>query len=93
MTWSDAFICSFVFHTEQFNGIGELLEILGSIINGFALPLKQEHKVFLVRVLLPLHKPRCLSMYHAQVRADGFVAWGTMRSALFAVGLLCGAVH
>ncbi|VDN34744.1 unnamed protein product, partial [Cylicostephanus goldi] len=28
-----------------------------SIINGFALPLKQEHKVFLVKVLLPLHKP------------------------------------
>ena len=26
---------------------GELLEILGSIINGFALPLKDEHKSFL----------------------------------------------
>ncbi|EJW75929.1 protein phosphatase 2a, partial [Wuchereria bancrofti] len=38
-----------------------------SIINGFALPLKQEHKVFLVKVLLPLHKPRCLSLYHAQL--------------------------
>ena len=24
--------------------LGELLEILGSIINGFALPLKEEHK-------------------------------------------------
>ena len=23
--------------------------------------------MFLVRVLLPLHKPRCLSMYHAQL--------------------------
>uniref|UniRef100_A0AC35U1W1 Serine/threonine protein phosphatase 2A regulatory subunit n=1 Tax=Rhabditophanes sp. KR3021 TaxID=114890 RepID=A0AC35U1W1_9BILA len=58
---------SFVFETDSFNGVGELLEILGSIINGFALPLKQEHKVFLVRVLLPLHKPRCLSLYHAQL--------------------------
>ncbi|GMR56480.1 hypothetical protein PMAYCL1PPCAC_26675 [Pristionchus mayeri] len=58
---------SFVFETDSFNGVGELLEILGSIINGFALPLKQEHKVFLVKVLLPLHKPRCLSMYHAQL--------------------------
>ncbi|VDN17983.1 unnamed protein product [Gongylonema pulchrum] len=58
---------SFVFETDSFNGVGELLEILGSIINGFALPLKQEHKVFLVKVLLPLHKPRCLSLYHAQV--------------------------
>ncbi|CAI0425746.1 unnamed protein product [Linum tenue] len=54
----------FVFETEKHNGIAELLEILGSIINGFALPLKEEHKMFLVRALIPLHKPRCLAMYH-----------------------------
>ena len=35
----------FVYETERHNGIAELLEILGSIINGFALPLKEEHKV------------------------------------------------
>jgi serine/threonine-protein phosphatase 2A regulatory subunit B' len=35
----------FIFETEHHNGIAELLEILGSIINGFALPLKEEHKV------------------------------------------------
>lgn len=58
---------SFVYETDSFNGVGELLEILGSIINGFALPLKQEHKVFLVKVLLPLHKPKSLSFYHAQL--------------------------
>ncbi|XP_033610418.1 serine/threonine-protein phosphatase 2A 56 kDa regulatory subunit epsilon isoform-like [Cryptotermes secundus] len=57
----------FVYETEHFNGVGELLEILGSIINGFALPLKSEHKQFLVKVLLPLHKVRCLSLYHAQL--------------------------
>ena len=34
----------FIFETERHNGIAELLEILGSIINGFALPLKEEHK-------------------------------------------------
>ena len=33
----------FVYETEANHGIGELLEILGSIINGFALPLKPEH--------------------------------------------------
>jgi serine/threonine-protein phosphatase 2A regulatory subunit B' len=38
-----------------------------SIINGFALPLKSEHKQFLVKVLLPLHKVKCLSLYHAQL--------------------------
>ncbi|KAF8775747.1 hypothetical protein HU200_004268 [Digitaria exilis] len=42
----------FVFETEKHNGIAELLEILGSIINGFALPLKEEHKLFLVRALI-----------------------------------------
>ncbi|CAD6993908.1 unnamed protein product [Ceratitis capitata] len=52
---------------QHFNGVGELLEILGSIINGFALPLKAEHKQFLVKVLLPLHKVKCLGLYHAQL--------------------------
>lgn len=56
-----------IFETEKHNGIAELLEILGSIINGFALPLKEEHKLFLVRVLIPLHKPKCLVMYHQQL--------------------------
>ncbi|GFQ05514.1 serine/threonine protein phosphatase 2a 57 kDa regulatory subunit b' alpha isoform [Phtheirospermum japonicum] len=57
----------FIFETERYNGIGELLEILGSIINGFALPMKEEHKLFLVRALIPLHKPKCLSSYHQQL--------------------------
>ncbi|OVA17575.1 Protein phosphatase 2A [Macleaya cordata] len=57
----------FIFETEKHNGIAELLEILGSIINGFALPLKEEHKFFLVRVLIPLHKPKCIPMYHQQL--------------------------
>uniref|UniRef100_A0AAY4B4L9 Serine/threonine protein phosphatase 2A regulatory subunit n=1 Tax=Denticeps clupeoides TaxID=299321 RepID=A0AAY4B4L9_9TELE len=37
------------------------------IINGFALPLKAEHKQFLVKVLIPLHTVRSLSLFHAQV--------------------------
>lgn len=57
----------FIYETEYHNGIAELLEILGSIINGFALPLKEEHKLFLIRVLLPLHKVKSVSMYHAQL--------------------------
>lgn len=57
----------FVYETERFNGIGELLEILGSIINGFALPLKEEHKIFLIKVLMPLHKVKSLSLYHPQL--------------------------
>ncbi|KAJ1656599.1 serine/threonine-protein phosphatase 2A 56 kDa regulatory subunit delta isoform [Dispira simplex] len=54
----------FVYEQEKHHGIAELLEILGSIINGFALPLKEEHRQFLVRVLLPLHKAKSLIVYY-----------------------------
>ncbi|TMW90194.1 hypothetical protein EJD97_016089 [Solanum chilense] len=57
----------FIYETERHSGIGELLEILGSIINGFALPMKEEHKLFLVRALIPLHKPKSVAMYHQQL--------------------------
>jgi serine/threonine-protein phosphatase 2A regulatory subunit B' len=57
----------FIYETERHNGIAELLEILGSIINGFALPLKDEHKTFLTRVLIPLHKVKSLALYHPQL--------------------------
>ena len=36
-------------------GIAELLEICGSIIGGFTVPINPEHILFLKRVLLPLH--------------------------------------
>ncbi|KAI4346477.1 hypothetical protein L6164_007370 [Bauhinia variegata] len=57
----------FIFETERYNGIAELLEILGSIINGFALPMKEEHKLFLVRALVPLHKTKSIATYHQQL--------------------------
>lgn len=57
----------FIYETSRHNGIAELLEILGSIINGFALPIKEQHKQFLARVLLPLHKVRYLSVFHPQL--------------------------
>ena len=58
---------TFIYETERHNGIAELLEVLGSIINGFAIPLKEEHKTFLMRVLLPLHKAKYLNSYHPQL--------------------------
>ncbi|CAD5231657.1 unnamed protein product [Bursaphelenchus xylophilus] len=58
---------TFIYETERHNGIAELLEILGSIINGFSVPLKEEHVTFLLRVLLPLHKAKSLINYHAQL--------------------------
>lgn len=57
----------FTYENDKHAGIGELLEILGSIINGFALPLKEEHKSFLRKYLLPLYKPRGMLNYHPQL--------------------------
>lgn len=59
----------YIYEVEKFNGVAELLEILGSIINGFAIPLKEEHKLFLKRVLIPLHKAHSLQAFHPQVRS------------------------
>lgn len=52
---------------ERYFGISELLEIYGSIIHGFAIPLRDEHKLFLKRVLIPLHKPKGLVAYQRQL--------------------------
>ncbi|KAL6556582.1 hypothetical protein OROGR_005870 [Orobanche gracilis] len=57
----------FAFENEKRNGIAELLEIFGSVITGFALPLKEEHKIFLLRALVPLHKPKSLGVYFQQL--------------------------
>jgi serine/threonine-protein phosphatase 2A regulatory subunit B' len=57
----------YIYVTGRHNGIGELLEILGSIVNGFAIPLKKEHLLFLERALIPLHKPRGVAAYHPQL--------------------------
>lgn len=57
----------FVYEDDHHNGISELLEILGSIINGFAVPLKAEHRRFLEMVLIPLHKVKNVSQFHQQL--------------------------
>ena len=57
----------YIYETQQHNGIAELLEILASIINGFAQPVKQEHKAMLERCLIPLHKLKGVAVYHHQL--------------------------
>ncbi|KAD5507711.1 hypothetical protein R6Q59_031494 [Mikania micrantha] len=58
----------FTYETDhRQNGIAEILEIWGSIINGFTVPLKDQHKLFLFRVLIPLHKPTNMMVYHRQL--------------------------
>ncbi|KAE8690099.1 Serine/threonine protein phosphatase 2A 57 kDa regulatory subunit B' theta isoform [Hibiscus syriacus] len=77
------------FMGKKHNGIAELLEILGSIINGFALPLKEEHKHFLLeggdvtqaaefqRRMVPLFRRigRCLNSSHLQVAERALFLW------------------
>lgn len=62
-------------HLLQINWTSLILSSSSSsIINGFALPLKEEHKIFLLKVLLPLHKVKSLSVYHPQVDIVPFVS-------------------
>jgi hypothetical protein len=45
--------CRFIYEKPgTHNGIAELLEIFGSIVNGFTVPLKDEHKTFLLKVCI-----------------------------------------
>lgn len=55
------------YEKEEHNGLTELLEILSSIISGYASPLKDEHKSFAKRVLIPLHKVRGLQNFNTQL--------------------------
>lgn len=52
---SDCFL-TLIHETYKFNGVAELLDILASIISGFAVPLREEHVVSFKTVMIPLHK-------------------------------------
>ncbi|KAF4656419.1 Serine/threonine-protein phosphatase 2A 56 kDa regulatory subunit delta isoform [Perkinsus chesapeaki] len=58
------FLLRIISESASHNGVAEMLEILGSIINGFALPLKEEHKLFLEKCLIPLHTARSLNAFY-----------------------------
>ena len=58
---------TYIYETRYFCGINELLEIMISIINGYAVPLKQEHKDFLINILLPLHTSYYLHIFHSNL--------------------------
>lgn len=52
---SDCFL-TLIHETYKFNGVAELLDILASIISGFAVPLREEHVISFKNVMIPLHK-------------------------------------
>jgi serine/threonine-protein phosphatase 2A regulatory subunit B' len=56
-----------IHETHKFNGAAELLDILASIISGFAVPLRDEHVVFFKNVIIPLHKVQTCSQFYEQL--------------------------
>ena len=53
-----------IHETHKFNGAAELLDILASIISGFAVPLREEHVIFFKNVIIPLHKVQTCSQFY-----------------------------
>lgn len=45
-----------IHENHKFNGAAELLDIMASIISGFAVPLRDEHVIFFNTIIVPLHK-------------------------------------
>ena len=48
---------------HKFNGASELLDIMASIISGFAIPLREEHAIFFINIIIPLHKVQTSGLY------------------------------
>ena len=56
-----------IHENHKFNGAAELLDILASIISGFAVPLRDEHVVFFQNIIIPLHKVQTVSTFYEQL--------------------------
>ena len=56
-----------IHETLKFSGAAELLDILASIISGFAVPLREEHVQFFKNVIIPLHKVQTSNFFFEQL--------------------------
>lgn len=56
-----------IYEDYMFNGASELLDIMSSIISGFAVPLRDEHKTFFSTVILHLHKVPNSNLFNEQL--------------------------
>jgi len=52
------YLLEFLYESDSYRGIPQIMQILGSIVSGFSVPLKAEHKVLLIKILIPLHCSR-----------------------------------
>jgi serine/threonine-protein phosphatase 2A regulatory subunit B' len=53
--------------SEDRFGHSEFLEILGSIIAGFAVPLKGEHRAIFEKCLIQIHRANHVQSFHQQL--------------------------
>ena len=58
---------SLIHENYKFNGTSELLDILASIISGFAIPLRTEHINFFHNIIIPLHKVQTCHKFHNEL--------------------------
>ena len=58
---------SLIHETYKFNGASELLDILASVISGFAMPLREEHIQFFHSIIIPLHKVQTCHRFHSEL--------------------------
>lgn len=56
-----------IHETHKFNGASEILDILASIISGFAVPLRNEHIQFFNNIIIPLHKVQTNPQFFEQL--------------------------
>ena len=60
-------LLSLVHEKDKFNGTAELLDILASIISGYAVPIRQEHITFFETILIPMHKVQSSPEFYEQL--------------------------
>ncbi|XP_039274797.2 serine/threonine-protein phosphatase 2A 56 kDa regulatory subunit alpha isoform-like [Styela clava] len=58
---------AYLYDGQEFTGVAEILEILGSIINGYVSPMKPEHHLFLDKILIPLHSSKDMAFFQPQL--------------------------
>merc|ERR1719419_1298699 len=58
---------------ENCPGLGQILDLLSSIVNGYATPIKDEHKLFLREALIPLIKLPNLIQFERQLKSCLFI--------------------
>ena len=60
-------LLKYIYESESFGGINELMEIVASIVNGYVVPIKQENIVFLMKIIIPLHSCKTIIFFHEHV--------------------------